>query len=63
MKIRYNSPAVPATLDAEGPTCMVMFEEPQSAVAPGQAGVVYRGDEVLGGGTIESAVQGLAANG
>jgi tRNA-specific 2-thiouridylase len=63
VKIRYNSPAVPATLDADGSTCTIMFEEPQSSVAPGQAGVVYRGDEVLGGGTIESAVQGLPANG
>jgi tRNA-specific 2-thiouridylase len=31
----------------------VVFEEPQSAVTPGQAAVVFQGDEVLGGGWIE----------
>jgi tRNA-uridine 2-sulfurtransferase len=31
----------------------VVFDEPQSAVAPGQAAVFYAGDEVLGGGWIE----------
>jgi len=31
----------------------VIFEEPQLAVAPGQAAVVYDGSRVLGGGWIE----------
>ena len=31
----------------------VIFDEPQSAVAPGQAVVFYDGDNVLGGGWIE----------
>ena len=35
----------------------VWFSEPQEAAAPGQAAVFYRGDEVLGGGTIESALR------
>lgn len=56
VKIRYNSPAVPATLELSGSTCAVLFDERQSSVAPGQAGVIYRGDELLGGGTIERAV-------
>lgn len=56
VKIRYNSPAVPAVLEPDGPTCAVWFEDRQPSVAPGQAGVIYRGDEVLGGGTIASAV-------
>ena len=34
----------------------VMFKTPQKAVAPGQAAVFYRGDEVLGGGTITAAL-------
>jgi tRNA-specific 2-thiouridylase len=56
VKIRYNSPGVPALLEAGGPTWTVRFGERQASVAPGQAGVLYRGDEVLGGGTIVSAV-------
>jgi tRNA-uridine 2-sulfurtransferase len=34
------------------------FDEPQPGVAPGQAAVVYDGDEVLGGGWIASAPGG-----
>jgi tRNA-specific 2-thiouridylase len=30
-----------------------MFDEPQSAVAPGQAVVMYDGDVVVGGGWID----------
>ncbi len=56
VKIRYNSPAVPATISPDGPTCIVLFEERQASVSPGQAGVIYRGNEVLGGGMIVSAV-------
>ncbi|MCK6517145.1 tRNA 2-thiouridine(34) synthase MnmA, partial [Myxococcota bacterium] len=32
------------------------FEEPAWAVAPGQAVVIYRGEQVLGGGTIRRAL-------
>jgi tRNA-specific 2-thiouridylase len=35
----------------------VRFTEPERAVAPGQAVVFYRGDEVLGGGWIERALK------
>jgi tRNA-specific 2-thiouridylase len=56
IKIRYNSPGVPGLLEADGPAWVVQFAEPQVSVAPGQAGVLYRGEEVLGGGTIVSAV-------
>lgn len=33
----------------------VHFDEPQSALSPGQAAVFYEGDEVLGGGTIAAS--------
>ncbi|MDH5616954.1 MAG: tRNA 2-thiouridine(34) synthase MnmA [Acidimicrobiia bacterium] len=56
VKIRYNSPPVPAVLEPDGPACIVWFEDRQPSVAPGQAGVIYRGDEVLGGGTIVRAL-------
>ena len=55
VKIRYNSPPVPALLEPDDGTCLLSFEQPQASVAPGQAGVIYRGDELLGGGTIVSA--------
>jgi tRNA-specific 2-thiouridylase len=55
VKIRYNSPAIPAVLDAEGSGLTVWFDDRQPSVAPGQAGVIYDEDEVLGGGTIVSA--------
>ena len=33
----------------------VRFDEPQSAITPGQAVVLYDGDVVLGGGWIDGA--------
>ena len=55
-RIRYNHPAVPAELRfMENGKAEVEFENPESAVTPGQAVVFYQGDEVLGGATIESS--------
>ena len=52
-RIRYRSPAVPATLSISGDgRAQVSFESPQRAVTPGQAVVFYDGERVLGGGTI-----------
>lgn len=55
VKIRYRSASVPATVRLNGESAEVLFHQPQRAVAPGQAVVFYRSDEVLGGGIIESA--------
>lgn len=60
IKLRYRSTAVPARLRADGGGWLVSFDEPQEAVSPGQAGVLYRGDEVLGGGTIAAATDRVA---
>ncbi len=55
VKIRYASPAAPATLvpDAADGTITVRFDEPQRALSPGQSAVFYEADRVLGGGIIQ----------
>jgi tRNA-specific 2-thiouridylase len=56
VKISYRDPAQPATVDPRGAAGMeVRFARPQFGVAPGQAAVVYRGEQVLGGGWISSS--------
>ena len=55
-KIRSRSEPAPATvLSCVSGTVRVRFERPQRAVTPGQALVLYDGDLVLGGGTINAA--------
>ncbi|MGH7805974.1 MAG: aminomethyltransferase beta-barrel domain-containing protein, partial [Candidatus Binatia bacterium] len=46
---------------AEEDHVRLRFPEPAIAVAPGQAAVVYRGDEVVGGGWIERAEAAVEA--
>jgi len=59
VKVRYRSPAAAARVEpAGGEEWVVWFGEPQAAVTPGQAAVLYRGDEVVGGGTILEALPG-----
>lgn len=54
-KIRYRHAGSLATVTAtvEG-GAQVEFDEPQSAITPGQAVVFYAGSHVLGGGSIEA---------
>ena len=55
-KIRYNHDPQPASVLVTGDDeITVRFDEPQSAITPGQAVVLYDGDRVLGGGWIDSA--------
>ena len=56
-KIRSRHPGVSATLALAGSKVTAVFSAPQRAVTPGQSAVFYRGDEVLGGGTILSAMK------
>jgi len=52
-RIRYKHRAAEAALDfLDSGHVRVEFERPQRAVTPGQAVVFYRGDTVIGGGTI-----------
>ncbi len=61
-KYRYKSAEAPATLYPEGYMARIEFAEPQRALTPGQAAVVYQGDEVLGGGVIERVGRRAAAH-
>ena len=54
-KIRFRSPDVSARLNIVDEEAEVLFDQPQRAIAPGQAVVFYQGDELLGGGTIEAS--------
>jgi tRNA-specific 2-thiouridylase len=55
VKVRYATPAVPATIQSRSDTTLrILFHEPQRALSPGQSAVFYRNDRVLGGGIIQS---------
>lgn len=53
-KIRYNQKEQPATVtQTDKNHFKIVFDEPQRAITKGQAAVLYDGDTVVGGGTIE----------
>jgi tRNA-specific 2-thiouridylase len=51
----HGSPHPAVVEDAGGATLGVRFDPPVAQVSPGQSLVLYRGDEVLGGGTVAGA--------
>lgn len=53
VKIRYNSGVQPATIVPFEDCLKVIFDEPQSAITKGQAGVIYDKDSLIGGGWIK----------
>lgn len=57
VKVRYKSTEAQADIvpEKEEGFVRVVFNERQKAVTPGQSAVYYRGDEVIGGGIIDSA--------
>ena len=56
-KIRYRTAAAVATvLATPGGGAIVQFDDPQSAISPGQAVTFYDGTHVLGGGWIDAAL-------
>ena len=53
VKIRYSHPGTPATVTSlENHRARIRLHEPQRAITPGQAAVIYDGDVVIGGGWI-----------
>jgi len=52
VKLRYRSPAAPATVTTTDGGFALELDEPAYGVAPGQAAVLYAGDAVVGCGTI-----------
>jgi tRNA-specific 2-thiouridylase len=53
VKIRYSHPGTAATVTPlENNRARIRLHEPQRAVTPGQAAVIYDGDAVMGGGWI-----------
>ena len=56
-RCRYHQPEQDAVaIPREDGTVLVRFLEPQRAITPGQAVVLYDGDTVLGGGTIRQVL-------
>jgi tRNA-specific 2-thiouridylase len=58
VRIRSRGDEVPCVAEPLGHDRIRMeFRTPQRAVAPGQSAVLYRGEEVLGGGRIVEAIR------
>ncbi|BDR56152.1 tRNA 2-thiouridine(34) synthase MnmA [Xylocopilactobacillus apis] len=56
-KFRYRQKDVPVTVKTEGKEIVVNFDSPQRAITPGQAVVLYQGDECLGSAFIDQVFQ------
>lgn len=55
-RVRSLSPRLRGTLKTDGPDAVFSFETPVSPLAPGQSLVLYRGEEIVGGGVMERSV-------
>lgn len=57
-KIRYKTPASPSHITPLTDSRMeVLYTEPVKAITPGQSAVFYEGDDVLGGGWIQTIAE------
>jgi tRNA-specific 2-thiouridylase len=57
-KLRYRSPAVPASVERTASGFRLLLDQPAFGVARGQAAVLYDGDVVVGSGLVTSAAAG-----
>jgi tRNA-specific 2-thiouridylase len=56
VKIRYQSSEIPCSIKMLKNSARAIFDEPHESVSPGQSAVFYKGDIVLGGGTISKKI-------
>lgn len=56
VQVRYRAKPLPARIVPRGDGFEAELAVPEGAVTPGQAAVIYDGDEVIGGGWIERAL-------
>ncbi len=56
VRIRHRGTLAPANMELKEGKVLVFCDEPICAIAPGQAAVFYRGEEVIGGAIIEKIV-------
>jgi tRNA-specific 2-thiouridylase len=57
IKVRYQKSDIPARVVVDDNGVCVYFDQQSMGVSPGQSVVFYVGDEVCGGGRIESAIK------
>jgi tRNA-uridine 2-sulfurtransferase len=57
VRIRYRGEDAPSVVESLGDAMRIEFRTPQRGVSPGQSAVVYRGEELLGGGRIVDALR------
>lgn len=55
VKIRFQHAGATAKISKKNHQALVEFDEPQRSITPGQAAVMYRGNQLLGGGWIVGA--------
>ena len=61
-KVRYNDDGTPACITQMEDKMKVLFSSSVTSIAPGQAAVFYEGNDVIGGGWIESSFKQSSVN-
>jgi len=56
IKIRYRHEGATGKVDISGDRAIIIFENPERAITPGQSAVFYDGDRLLGGGIINKVL-------